>query len=190
MTRRNVTDEQYGQLVRRTSELVRRVDEGTVPFDETMNGLQMLIEESTKRQTFKVLVDYVKSLREMIQVGKYDWVNDDITSDHLPITGSGQEEKEITFFHFNRRISSDGTIAEMEKAGYRPALVEELLALGAAEKELQKQFPINALGSVWQSPRGYRRVPYLVWAGGGRILSLAWFGGAWDGRWRFAAVRK
>ena len=127
----------------------------------------------SKRQTFKVLVDYTKTLKEMIRVGQYDWINDDITSNHFPVTGTGQKEVEITLFHFNRTISSDDAITEMKKAGYRPASVEELLALGAAEKELQKQFPINALGSVWRRPDGDRDVPCLGRDGGGRDLDLA-----------------
>lgn len=77
----------------------------------------------------------------------------------------------------------------MRKAGFRPALIEDLLALGAEYPELQKQFPIVALGSVWQDPGGRRRVPYLRWDGGGRDLDLYWFGDDWDERWRFAAVR-
>ena len=46
MTRRCVTDEQYGQLSRRVGELVRRVDEGTIPFKSTMDGIQSLIQPS------------------------------------------------------------------------------------------------------------------------------------------------
>lgn len=44
MTHKCVTDEQYGQLHRRTNELIRRVDEGTLFFDKTMSDLQRLIE--------------------------------------------------------------------------------------------------------------------------------------------------
>jgi len=140
---------------------------------------------NAKRQVFKVLVDYTKSLKEMIKAGKYDRVNDDITSNRFPIKGSGQKEVEITLFHFNRVISSDNAIAEMAKAGYRPVLSEELLTLGAAEKELQKQFPIVALGSLWQSC-----VLSLSWDGCGRCLVLDFFEHSWSGHYRFAAVRK
>ena len=142
------------------------------------------------RQTFRVLVDYSKSLTEMIQAGKYDWKNDDITSGHFPIEGSGQQEKEVVFFHFGRDISSNDAIAEMEKAGYRPARIEELLALGASQPELQKQFPFVGLGSAWQHPGGSRHVPCLGWHGVGRGLGLRWFGRGWRENWRFAAVRK
>jgi undecaprenyl-diphosphatase len=51
-------------------------------------------------------------------------------------------------FHFNRDISSEDAIAEMDKDGFRPATLAELLALGEAQPELQKQFPIIALSSV------------------------------------------
>lgn len=44
MTRKYVTDDQYGQLKRRMDELARRVDEGTIPFDHTMRALQHFIE--------------------------------------------------------------------------------------------------------------------------------------------------
>ncbi|MDP2910681.1 MAG: hypothetical protein Q8N58_02775 [bacterium] len=144
---------------------------------------------SSKHQVFKVMVDYAKTLEEMIKDGQYDWVNHDIASDHFLVTGTGQKETEITFFHFNRVISSDNAIVEMAKAGYLPALVEELLTLGAAYKELQKQFPIVALGSVWQYPDGDRYVPCLPWDGRERRLDLHWFEDGWRERWRFAAVR-
>jgi len=44
MTRKSVTDEQYGKLQRRLGELARRVDEGSVEFESTMTALQLLVE--------------------------------------------------------------------------------------------------------------------------------------------------
>jgi len=142
------------------------------------------------RQTFKVTVDYSKSLAEMIKAGHYDWVNNVIVADHFPVQGKGQSEAEVALFHFNRNISSDDAIAEMAIAGYRPARIEELLALGASQPEFQKEFPIVALGSAWQDPGGHRHVPCLRWNGAKRYLNLGWFEGDWSGRYRFAAVRK
>lgn len=159
------------------------------PDGETILEEMARIIVGAKRQVFRVTVDYTKSLKEMIEARQYDCVNDDITGDHFPVKGTGQKEVEITLFHFNCPISSDDAIAEMARAGYRPALIEELLALGAAYKELQKQFPIIALGSVWRYPAGARCVPYLHWNGFGRRLDLGWFEGGWHEYWRFAAVR-
>ena len=44
MTRKNVPDDQYGQLCRRLGEVARRVDEGSIPFDATMRSLQLIVE--------------------------------------------------------------------------------------------------------------------------------------------------
>lgn len=141
------------------------------------------------RQTFKVVVDYGRSLSEMVKAGRYDWVNENIISENFPGAGHGKAEREIVLFHFNRAISSDDAIKGMESAGYRPAVVEELLALGEVQPELQRHFPIVALGSVWQDPRGNRSVPYLGRFGAERSLDLFCFDDDWDGSCRFAAVR-
>lgn len=44
MTRKCVADDKYGSLCRRLDEVKRRVDEGTVDYDATMDGLQFLAE--------------------------------------------------------------------------------------------------------------------------------------------------
>ena len=141
------------------------------------------------RQSFKVVVDYGRDLGQMIAGGKYDWVNENITRENFPTTGQGKQEREVVLFHFNRFISSDDVIKEMASAGYRPAMLEELLALGETQPELQRQFPIVALGSVWRVSGGFREVPYLDGCGAGRYLGLRCFGGGWCGGCRFAAVR-
>jgi len=142
------------------------------------------------RRVFKVVVDYTKTLKQMIHAGNYDWVNPDINEMNFKVEGQGKQEKEIVLFHFGRYISSGDAIAEMAKAGYCPAQIQELLALGAANPELQKQFPIVALGSAWQNPDGNRGVTYLFWSVRERDLDLSWFEFDWDEDYRFAAVRK
>ena len=142
------------------------------------------------QDTFKVVVDYGQSLAEMISAGKYGWVNSDIIQKHFPVEGSDQKEVELVLFHFGRVMTSEQVIAEMDEAGYRPAPIEDLLSLGASYPELQKDFPVAALGSVWQSPVGHRYVPYLPWCGVRRDLNLYWFGPDWPESYRFAAVRK
>jgi len=126
----------------------------------------------------------------MITVGHYDSVNTDIIADHFPVKGEGKKETEVVLFHFGKTTTSGQVISEMEKAGCRPAQIEELLALGASQPDLQKQFPIVALGSVWRDSDGHRDVPYLHWGGVGRDLLLRWFGRGWTEDYRFLAVRK
>lgn len=141
----------------------------------------------------EVVVDCNRSLAEMISAGKYDWVHSDITAEHFSVREGGAQEKEIALFHFGRNISSKDAICEMDAAGYRPAIIEELLALGESQPELQKQFSIVALGGpLWRdSGNGYHHVPCLEGDVGGRNLDLCrWFDGFWISNWRFAAVRK
>lgn len=136
---------------------------------------------------YKVVVDFGISLAEMIKAGNYDYINDDITSEHFPIKGEGKWEVEIALLHFNSFIASDEAI---KKADDPVILLPELLALGAQYPELQKQFPIVALGSVWQDRGGHRYVPDLWRDGVERRLYLFLFERDWLPDYRFAVARK
>jgi hypothetical protein len=87
-------------------------------------------------------------------------------------------------------MSTDAVLKALDEEGLRPATISELLAVGIQHSKLQLQFPIIALGSVWQSSNGIRRVGYLSSDGGKRELGLNWLGNDWNDTCRFAAVRK
>jgi hypothetical protein len=140
--------------------------------------------------TFMVTVDYNRSLHEMIKAGNYDYANDSITAENFPIKGEGKVDTEIILVHFNRSISSDDAIREMDQLGLRPAVLPELLAFGEMHPAVQKEFPIVALGSVWRNGGGSRVVPFLGRWDAERKLYLLGFVGGWGGNFRFAAVRK
>lgn len=138
-------------------------------------------------------VDYTKTIEQAIADGQYDWKNGDITSKNFPISPemAGKKVEVATkLFHFNRDISSDDVISEMNKDGYRPATLMELLVMGFLFPELQRQFPIVAVGSVWRSAGDGRDVPCLRVNGSGRGLNLYWFDGGWGAHYRFLGVRK
>ena len=139
---------------------------------------------------YRIIVDYNRSLSKMIKAGNYDWFNDNITAKNFPLKGKGKHELEAILFHFDRDIESEEAIAEMDKQGYRPGRIEELLALGGKYPNLQKEFPIVALGSVWRNPDGHRSVPFLHRNGSERNLRLGWFGYGWHANDRFLAFRK
>ena len=140
--------------------------------------------------TYRLTINYDQTLAEMVSAGGYDTVNSDITADHFPVKGEGKREVEVTLFHFNRVMTSKQVIAELDRAGYRPGKIEELLALGAEQPDIQRQFPIICLGSGWRHPFGNRYVTSLdVWSSE-RELVLCWFGSDWFEDCRFLAVRK
>jgi len=139
---------------------------------------------------YEVIVDYNRSLTEMIQAGNYDWTNSDITATHFPIKGKGRHEIKITLFSFIRDITSNTIISEIHNHGFYPARIEELLALGESYPDLQKQFAIVAFGSICLRQCGDLCVAFLGLSEGERDLGLFWFVNEWSPGCRFAAIRK
>jgi hypothetical protein len=140
--------------------------------------------------TYLVVVDYGKTLAEMARAGEYNYANENITADNFPVKGSGQVPLEIVLVHYAKDMESEDVLADLDKMGLRAARIEELLAFGATHKDVQRQFPIIALGSVWTRPLGNRDVPYLGHWFDERGLDLDIFGNRWNDHCRFAAVRK
>lgn len=196
MTRKNlVTDEQLGQLARRQHDLFRRVREGTLPIDRVLDAFQQLIE--SPRDAFLVTVDRSISLAVMIEAGQYNRISPDITAEHFPIESSSTDVVKIELVHFGNGIRTNTVFEELRARDLRPATIEELLALGANPKtrDLQRQFPITALGSVWCNGYGGRAVPSLHGGASWRNLAvdwieLSWMMSEWDDNRHFAAVRK
>ena len=146
--------------------------------------------EKLAENCYKVLVDYGQTLQQMIANGKYDYANSDITASNFPTQGSGQQNVVVELVHFGRDMASEAVLKEFEARGLRVATLPELLAFGATYPEKQREFPIVALGSVWQNRIGDRYMPYLGRNGSKRGLYLSWNDVGWDGLCRFAAVRK
>ena len=163
---------------------------GESAIDDFLSGKLKIVRTEDQRPTFKVTVNYGQTLKEMIEKGKFNWVNDNINSKNFPIEGKGQVETEVVLFHFNKTITSEEVIKEMEKEGYCPANIAELLALAEKEPDLQRQFPIASLGSVWRGPSGFHDVSCLSRSISARYLNLYWFEDSWNDDWRFAALRK
>lgn len=139
--------------------------------------------------TYPITVNYGLSLKEMIAVGRYDREDKDITALHFPMKGEGTKEVVTELVHFNRHMESEDVLREFDERSLRPATIKELLAFGAKYPELQRQFPIVALGSIWWH-LAYRFVLCLDRYGSERGLRLIWFGHGWRDDCRFLAVRK
>ncbi len=122
--------------------------------------------------TYMVTVDYAKSLPDMIKAGNYGYANEDITPKRFPIKGDGKVGVEIVLVHFGKDMQSDDVLAELDKLGLRAAVLPELLAFGETHPEVQREFPIIALGSI-ANVGGERFVPYLGYWNGRRKLALA-----------------
>ena len=139
--------------------------------------------------TYGLIIDPTRALEQFVEDGNYSYANPSITEENFP-SDSAMREVGVTLVHFDRVIGSDEAIREMDRLGLRPATMVELAAFGEQYPDVQRQFPIVELGSVWTDPRGYRRVGYLWSYAGERRLRLYWFDDGWIADDRFLAVRK
>jgi len=141
----------------------------------------------------RLTVDYSMSLKQMIGVSQYDSVDENITPERFPIVGADVVRFEARLFNFGRRISSEAADEEIKTADkkdpWESAKIEHLLAFGAAYPDVQRKFPVVALGSSCEI-HGDRLVPGLWGRGSERRLSLDWWVGGWRDGCRFLAVRK
>ena len=148
-------------------------------------------------ETFEILVDYSKTLKEMIIealkkmviVGRYDWKKDNVISEDF------STKKEVVNVKFKliclqKRVSSEEILCYMEKDNLRQATFLELLFFGITHPEIQLKFPIVALGTSWFDSEGLRRIPYLYGNYIRRCINFNWFGYRWHKRYRFLAVCK
>ena len=125
--------------------------------------------------------------------GEYDCQSDYakqyITDEHFKVTMTGS--RRLCLAHFNKVVTSEHVEEVAKEMGYKVALASDLLCVGSHPeyRELQRQYPIIALGSSTVVD-GDRRVPYLDRWGDERDLRLPWFGLEWHNDCRFLLVGK
>ena len=126
------------------------------------------------------IINYDKSLDEIIAEGKYDWVRHNITQNNFgKPSQTGQANLEWEIFNFpGERVSSEEAIAIMEAKGFRPATHFELAAFGAQYPEEQQTKWIVGLGSSWIASNGNALVAWLYGTSSCRLLDLSF----WEGR--------
>ena len=129
-------------------------------------------------------INYSRTLQEMIDAGNYDWVDNYFTEKGsllLDSIGSSEASVSVKIFKLKGFIFSEDAVAEMLKDGFRPATLAELLALGEAYPEIQKENPIIALYSVYFVP--------VLFSDNDRSLGITGHG-LWGSGYRFLGVRK
>ena len=176
-----ISDEQIHALVTDDLSAKALLDKIADAIAETIKSAKNL---------YTVAMDYATSIEDLIKQGKYDWSNSDITTKNFSTERTNTTDLKIELVHFDRSINSEDAIAELDKMGLRPAEAGELLTFGAKYPNIQKDFPIVTLGSVWRDLFGSRRVVCLGRGGHERSANLGWFGGDWNDSYRFAATRK
>lgn len=142
-----------------------------------------------RQENFTVTIDRGQSLNESIDSGRYDEVNEAIRLVNFPWKRKGCRKVELMLVQFDRHLAPGEIKKMMSGRGYRPAFIEELLALGREQPDLQREIPIVALGSG-RIIRGRRHAVFLGGSAATRVLGLVVIYRRWSIYYRFAFVRK
>lgn len=159
-----------------------------------LNGRASIVinneQDAPSTTTYPVEIDYNDTFEQRLGAGRYDWKNPHIKEKNFPVKSKGKVNRVLELVHFGKFMSTEAVLAAIDAQGYRPATIEELLAFGAKYPELQREFPIVELGSVWRDWDDDLSVAYLVRDGSRRNLGLGRVEDGWYGRFRFLVVGK
>jgi len=121
--------------------------------------------------------------------GGATWVWDELEK-NMPYVVPNAENLDVMIINFNKYISSDDAIKEMDALGVRPLTYEELIQYGIAHPSHQEQKALIGLGSK-HALVGNPHAPVLDVNGvGERSLDANHWGVDWVDRYRFPVARK
>lgn len=170
-----------------------------VAFGWMQNGkalarvLREALTPGVKTNAYPVSVDYDVSIEDAVKLGRYYWASSYITSKHFPTKRTGKADVVVELIRLDRSVEADEVLRELDKEGYRPAELHELLAFGEKySDDIPMEFPVIALGSG-RNYGGDHCVPNLSRVGkvgSKRILNLVAIQLVWSFYYRFAAVRE
>lgn len=139
---------------------------------------------SKTETTYHVRVDYSQSLQEMVEAGRYGWVNPSITQENFPIENKGTQEVDLVLVDPEKDVKTKEAEDEIKIRCLRPANIAELLAFGARYPDLRKKLSIVALGSVRVHSENISHVPCFDLF----RLNLQYYEREWAGYWQFLAA--
>lgn len=151
--------------------------------------------------SFKIEVDYTKSLQEMVFEGDYNWVDQNIIECSWIVERQGPTEVEVDVEYFRHSNASLVEVLDsITKEGLRPANFQELCAFAVAFPNEQRHFSIFSLVLETKPELGLY-LPYLSYRKKtGRILALPpechngmknyHQGFVWLSYWRFLVARQ
>jgi len=135
-----------------------------------------------------VFVNFEINVTKAISLGCYKWVNRIVKFKNIQNEQKGEAVIVVELIHFNRVISTKEALYQINKARYRPAEFYELLAFGEKYPDVQRQFPIVALGSICQNQDGGYYVPVLDGSDSDRFLDMEWIERNWSKNHRFIVI--
>ena len=154
---------------------------------------------SLLRSTYIVPVDYELLHWQQINTAKFDFVARyhgnlirQYPNRHLFPSPQGQIKQPITLFSFGGDIDkeTESVIASMDRFGLRPTLSSETLAFARSFPEVQRQFRLVGLGSMWTDLQCDPCAMCLCEVSGRRGVRLYPWYRRWNKDYRFLTVPK
>lgn len=143
--------------------------------------------------TFAVSVNYDRTVEDLVIAGKYTEWDPDLTDKNFPPKRSGAADLEIILVKFERDMKFRSVVRQLDKQGFRPAELLELLAFGEKYPLACNDYRVVALGFRFRSFLLCYVVPCIdntIRAFLGRRLDARWWGRKSDSSDLFVVIRK
>jgi len=155
-----VSDEQYGEIWRKLQDLARRISQGTLPFDLTMDLLQEIIEgKKTPKYPVKyyypIPVDPMIPLTTLLRSAGYDenMVAGIFTDENFPPQRAGAKKIKFAIVELPNVYNSFSPESILTEMGLRPASLRETIAFQAKFPEAQGQRDLNVIDAYEREDR-------------------------------------
>lgn len=145
-----------------TADAVVPLADGTLP--------QLLFDADIKAEIVplgSVLVSYVKSITELIQLTKIGWAHNKITAENFAADFMPQPENigratervvAFSLIRFSRPVTGDEALQGMGERSFRPASLRETIVLLGQQTDLARKYSIAVMGSnFFDRDNGLRR---------------------------------
>ena len=185
--------------------VISGIDESwKTPTTEPASDVELA--EEALSDAYSVTVHYDLSLADAIAAGSFDEIADEYVGqswtewqapDGSPLgapTG-GSAERQVLLFHVGGQFgegpypTTKKVLGALASAGLVAEGIRELLALGRAYPDLQREFPVYELGVVWVRPSREPLVSGLVAQYRLRRLGLSSFDNLWPPEMRILVSR-
>jgi len=117
-----------------------------------------------RNKMYSITVKYGR-VEDVVRNSSITWItNDDITTNNFPNPSSFVKKVKVEIVEIKKMLTTEKVLGELDRMGYRPANIYELLAFGKKYPHIIQQQAVVALGSVWHHFEEYgefKTVPAL-----------------------------
>ena len=117
------------------------------------------------------------NFEELIKLGNYSKIDNKIIKENFVFPELTKNKVNLEIMDYNKPTTLKTMQEErqkLESQGFRGANIYEILTFGIQHPEVQREFPILAMGSKTERVMGYKGILSLQQTNGERHLSIVW----------------